>query len=61
MVGVGVSSKRQIAKEANAILQAGEVLPIVKKTPVLAGVCATDPFRSMDRFLVQLKDLGFAG
>jgi predicted TIM-barrel enzyme len=40
---------------------AGEVLPIVKKTPVLAGVCATDPFRSMDKFLVQLKDLGFAG
>ncbi|KAF2248881.1 hypothetical protein BU26DRAFT_427462 [Trematosphaeria pertusa] len=40
---------------------ASEVLPIVKKTPVLAGVCATDPFRSMDRFLKQLKDLGFAG
>lgn len=40
---------------------AGEVLPIVQRTPVLAGVCATDPFRSMDRFLVQLKDLGFAG
>ncbi|KAF3007730.1 hypothetical protein E8E13_009811 [Curvularia kusanoi] len=40
---------------------AGEVLPIVKKTPVLAGVCATDPFRSMDKFLMQLKDLGFAG
>ncbi|KAF3042610.1 hypothetical protein E8E11_008019 [Didymella keratinophila] len=40
---------------------AGEVLPIVKKTPVLAGVCATDPFRSTDKFLVQLKDLGFAG
>ncbi|KAF1354184.1 hypothetical protein EJ07DRAFT_134023 [Lizonia empirigonia] len=40
---------------------AGEVLPIVQKTPVLAGVCATDPFRSMDKFLVQLKDLGFAG
>lgn len=41
--------------------QAGEVLPIVQRTPVLAGVCATDPFRSMDRFLLQLKDLGFAG
>ncbi|KAJ4315446.1 hypothetical protein N0V94_005948 [Neodidymelliopsis sp. IMI 364377] len=40
---------------------AGEVLPIVQKTPVLAGVCATDPFRSMDKFLEQLKDLGFAG
>ncbi|EAT82787.2 hypothetical protein SNOG_09522 [Parastagonospora nodorum SN15] len=40
---------------------ANEVLPVVKNTPVLAGVCATDPFRDMDRFLVQLKDLGFAG
>ncbi|KAJ8117031.1 hypothetical protein OPT61_g1675 [Boeremia exigua] len=40
---------------------AGEVLPVVHKTPVLAGVCATDPFRSMEKFLVQLKDLGFAG
>ena len=34
---------------------------MVKKTPVLAGVCATDPFRDMDRFLKQLKDIGFAG
>ncbi|EOA83364.1 hypothetical protein ACJQWK_00395 [Exserohilum turcicum] len=40
---------------------AGEVLPIVKSTPVLAGVCATDPFKDMSRFLKQLKDLGFAG
>ncbi|KAH5983460.1 hypothetical protein HBI82_228950 [Parastagonospora nodorum] len=40
---------------------ANEILPVVKNTPVLAGVCATDPFRDMDRFLVQLKDLGFAG
>ncbi|OAL43960.1 hypothetical protein IQ07DRAFT_551623 [Pyrenochaeta sp. DS3sAY3a] len=40
---------------------AGEVLPIVKSTPVLAGVCATDPFRSMSTFLKQLKELGFAG
>jgi predicted TIM-barrel enzyme len=37
------------------------VLPVVKHTPVLAGVCASDPFRDMDRFLKQLKDLGFAG
>jgi predicted TIM-barrel enzyme len=41
--------------------QANEVLPVVKKTPVLAGVCATDPFRDNGRFLQQLKDLGFAG
>lgn len=34
---------------------------MVKHTPVLAGVCATDPFRSIPRFLRQLKELGFAG
>jgi predicted TIM-barrel enzyme len=37
------------------------VLPVVKKTPVLAGVCASDPFRDIPRFLSQLKDLGFSG
>ena len=40
---------------------AREVLPVVKHTPVIAGVCASDPFRDMSRFLKQLKDLGFAG
>jgi len=40
---------------------AGEVLPVVKNTPVLAGVNGTDPFRDMDVFLDQLKTLGFAG
>ncbi|KAK3336321.1 TIM-barrel-protein domain-containing protein [Cercophora scortea] len=40
---------------------AKEVLPVVKHTPVLAGVCATDPFRSIPQFLAQLKQLGFAG
>src|SRR6266704_5718656 len=40
--------------DANAIVMdmAREVLPVVKETPVLAGVCATDPFRVMRRFLV---------
>jgi predicted TIM-barrel enzyme len=38
-----------------------EVLTIVKDTPVLAGVCGTDPFRDMDVFLKQLKEQGFAG
>ena len=38
-----------------------EVLPVVKHTPVLAGVCGTDPFRVMDVFLRQLKEQGFAG
>lgn len=40
---------------------AKEVLPVVKHTPVIAGVCASDPFRDMPRFLKQLKDIGFAG
>ena len=40
---------------------AGEVLPVVKNTPVLAGVNGTDPFRDMDVFLDQLKALGFSG
>src|SRR6478609_10443281 len=40
---------------------AGEVLPIVKKTPVLAGVNGTDPFVIMPVFLRRLKDLGFSG
>src|ERR1700692_391627 len=49
--------------DANAIVveRAGEVLPVVKNTPVLAGVNGTDPFRDMDIFLDQLKALGFAG
>lgn len=38
-----------------------EVLPVVEKTPVLAGVCGTDPFRVMDVFLKQLKEQGFSG
>jgi predicted TIM-barrel enzyme len=49
--------------DANAIVveMANEVLPVVKQTPVLAGVCGTDPFRVMPYFLRQLKELGFAG
>jgi len=49
--------------DANAIVveMAAEVLPIVKETPVLAGVCGTDPFRLMPVFLRQLKDIGFSG
>ena len=49
--------------DANAIVvdMAKEVLTIVKDTPVLAGVCGTDPYRDMDRFLVQLRDMGFSG
>jgi predicted TIM-barrel enzyme len=40
---------------------AHEVLTVVKKTPVLAGLCGTDPFRDMSRLLKQVKDLGFIG
>ncbi|WP_374701596.1 phosphoenolpyruvate hydrolase family protein [Brevibacillus centrosporus] len=49
--------------DANQIVveMGGEVLPIVKNTPVLAGVCGTDPFRLMDVYLKQLKDMGFSG
>jgi predicted TIM-barrel enzyme len=49
--------------DANAIVMemAGEVLTIVEKTPVLAGVCGTDPFRKMDVFLRQIEEIGFAG
>lgn len=49
--------------DANAIVMemANEVLPVVKRTPVLAGVCGTDPMRIMDRFLDQVKAVGFAG
>jgi predicted TIM-barrel enzyme len=49
--------------DANAIVleMAREVLPIVRKTPVLAGVCGTDPFRVMELFLGELKQLGFSG
>jgi len=49
--------------DANAIVvdMAREVLPVVKHTPVLAGVNGTDPFRVMRRFLPELKQIGFAG
>src|ERR671922_95036 len=49
--------------DANAIVMemAGEVLPVVKHTPVLAGVCGTDPFRLMPNFLREVDEAGFAG
>ncbi len=49
--------------DANGVVMemAGEVLPVVKNTPVLAGVCATDPFRLMDKFLDDVKAAGFSG
>jgi len=49
--------------DANGIVveMAAEVLPVVKDTPVLAGVCGTDPFRLMPVFLKQLREIGFSG
>jgi predicted TIM-barrel enzyme len=49
--------------DANQIVveMAAEVLPVVRRTPVLAGVNGTDPFRVMDVFLDELKRIGFSG
>ena len=49
--------------DANQIVveMGAEVLPVVKHTPVLAGVCGTDPFRVMEIYLKQLKAQGFNG
>lgn len=49
--------------DANQIVvdMAAEVLPVVRDTPVLAGICGTDPFRQMPLFLKQLKEMGFDG
>ena len=61
MAGRGSLSGLLAYGDANKIVQemGAEVLPVVKNTPVLAGVCGTDPFRVMDLFLKQLKDQGF--
>jgi predicted TIM-barrel enzyme len=63
MAGRGSLAGLMAYGDANQIVvdMAGEVLPIVKKTPVLAGVNGTDPFRLMDVFLDQLKTMGFSG
>jgi predicted TIM-barrel enzyme len=63
MAGRGSLAGMMPYGDANAIVMemAGEVLPVVRDTPVLAGVCGTDPFRLMDRFLGQVADAGFAG
>jgi predicted TIM-barrel enzyme len=63
MAGRGSLAGMMPYGDANAIVveMASEVLPVVKNTPVLAGVNGTDPFRDMDVFLDQLKALGFSG
>jgi len=63
MAGRGSLAGLMAYGDANAIVveMAAEVLPVVRHTPVLAGVNGTDPFRDLDVFLDQLKTLGFAG
>ena len=63
MAGRGSLSGLMPYGDANATVMdmAGEVLTIVKNTPVLAGVCGTDPFRQMPLFLKQVADAGFSG
>jgi predicted TIM-barrel enzyme len=63
MAGRGSLSGLLPYGDANAIVveMASEVLPIVRETPVLAGVCGTDPFRLMDVFLDEVRRIGFSG
>jgi predicted TIM-barrel enzyme len=63
MAGRGSLAGMMPYGDANAIVveMAAEVLPIVQETPVLAGVCGTDPFRLMPVFLRQLAEIGFSG
>ena len=63
MAGRGSLAGMMPYGDANAIVMdmAGEVLTIVQNTPVLAGVCGTDPFRQMDVFLKEVEDVGFSG
>ncbi|HEU4997821.1 MAG TPA: phosphoenolpyruvate hydrolase family protein [Lapillicoccus sp.] len=63
MAGRGSLSGLLAYGDANQVVveMSREVLPIVRDTPVLAGVNGTDPFRLMDKFLEELKGMGFAG
>ncbi len=63
MAGRGSLSGMMPYGDANAIVMemAREVLPVVQNTPVLAGVCGTDPFRIMKLFLKQIDEAGFSG
>ena len=63
MAGRGSAAGMMPYGDANAIVvdMAREVLPVVRDTPVLAGVCGTDPFRLMRVFLPELQRIGFDG
>ena len=63
MAGRGSLAGMMPYGDANAIVMdmAREVLPVATKTPVLAGVCGTDPFRLMPLFLKEVQSAGFSG
>ena len=63
MAGRGSLAGMMPYGDANAIVMdmAREVLPVARNTPVLAGVCATDPFRIMNLFLKEIDRVGFSG
>ncbi len=63
MAGRGSLAGMMPYGDANAIVMdmAREVLPVVDRVPVMAGVCGTDPFRQMHVFLRQVREIGFAG
>ena len=63
MAGRGSLAGMMPYGDANQIVieMASEVLPVVKNTPVLAGVCGTDPFRIMEDFLKKIDLTGFSG
>src|SRR6476661_5951435 len=63
MAGRGSLAGMMPYGDANQIVMdmAREVLPVVERTPVLAGVCGTDPFRLMKNFLEDVQAAGFSG
>lgn len=63
MAGRGSSAGLLAYGDANAIVMemAGEILPVVKDTPVLAGVNGTDPFKDMRYFLTKIREIGYSG
>lgn len=63
MAGRGSLAGMMPYGDANAVVMemAAEVLTVVEHTPVLAGVCGSDPFRRMTHFLKQVRDIGFSG
>lgn len=63
MSGIGSTAGCLPLGDANTIVMelGREVIPIVKNTPVIAGVFGNDPFRFMDKFLAEIKAAGFSG